>query len=131
MKGRKIGVYIPGDIEDLLEDYLARHGGRSVSSVIQEALRSYLLGEKIPECELVGYIMVLYQHGVGDVDRELTEVQHKYIGVALFENHIHVDEERCLLTIAVRGRYSEIQKLIDEVRGLKGVLLVKHLCVCV
>mgnify|MGYP001772609014 FL=1 len=131
MGGRKIGIYLPRDLEELVVEYLKRHGGRSISSLVQEALRTYLMSEEIPGCNLVGYIMVLYKHSMGDIDRELTEIQHEHIGSVLFENHIHVDEERCLMTIAFRGRYSDFESLMKKVRSLRGVILVKHLCVCV
>jgi len=130
LSGRKIGIYIPRDLEEAIGKHIEKHGGRSISSLVQEALRSYLASQEIPECNLVGYIMILYRHGVGDIDRELTEIQHEYLGLILFENHIHIDEERCLSTIAVKGGYDQVESLLKKIRSLRGVLLVKHLCIC-
>ncbi|MEM1772537.1 MAG: CopG family transcriptional regulator [Desulfurococcaceae archaeon] len=130
MKPRKVGVYIPADIEIIMEKMLKEKKVRNISQVIQEALRSYLSEELSLECQVAGFINILYNHEVGRIDEELTDIQHGYLDVVMSSNHMHVDKERCLLSIAVKGHGSRIKELISKLRFLRGVLLVKPTLIC-
>lgn len=131
VRGRKVGVYIPEDIEKALRSLAGGGELRNISRVVQEALRLYLsetLGEK---CEAAGFVNVLYDHESGGVDTALTDIQHDYMDIVVFANHVHIDKKRCLLSIAVRGGSARIGELMSRIRSIRGVLLLKPTLLCV
>ncbi|MEM0000566.1 MAG: CopG family ribbon-helix-helix protein [Desulfurococcaceae archaeon] len=130
MKGRKVGVYIPPDLEKPLEAYMKERGVRNISRVVQEALRLYLSEVFREKCTLAGFINVLYNHEVGGIDTALTDLQHDYMDVVVVSNHVHVSEEQCLLSIAVKGDSSRILEFVSRLHSLHGVLLVKPMLLC-
>ncbi len=124
-KGAKFGVYLSPDLVGRLEQ-LAHSLGTSKSRIVQEALRLYIVeSEWSVAREVAGSINVLYDHEERGVDEKLTDIQHKYLDVVVSAMHVHLDEKRCMLVVAVRGESSKVKSLIDEVRGLRGVLLVR------
>jgi len=130
MKPRKVGVYIPSDIEALLEKMIQEKRTRSISQIIQEALRLYISEETELDCEAAGFVNVLYNHEIGEIDAELTDIQHDYLDVIMSSSHMHVDKEKCLLSIAVKGHGSRIKDLISKLRLLRGIMLVKPVTIC-
>jgi len=124
----KFGVYIPEDLRREIERYMKTLGFRSKSRLIQEALRLFIVEHKWQVSgEVAGVIGVVYNHDVGDVDKELTDVQHKYIDEIISTVHVHLDKERCMLTIIVRGSTERIRELIRQIEGLRGILTLRSM----
>jgi len=55
----------------------------------------------------------------------LTRVQHHYADIVTATMHIHLNEEDCLETIAVKGDASKVRKLSNELSSRRGVKLMK------
>jgi CopG family nickel-responsive transcriptional regulator len=53
------------------------------------------------------------------------EIQHKFRDIISSTTHIHLEEDKCLEIIAVKGRSGEIRKLAQELMAKKGVKQVK------
>lgn len=130
MKGRKVGVYIPVDLEELLEIYMRERKVRNISRIVQEALRLYLSEVFREKCIVAGFINVLYNHEIGEIDTVLTDLQHDYMDVVVAANHVHVSKEQCLLSIAVKGGSSRVLEFLSKLQSLHGVLLVKPMVLC-
>ncbi len=70
----------------------------------------------------VGTITLIYDHHGHEVTEKLTELQHHHHHLILSTMHIHLDHDYCLEVLAVRGDGRELQRLADEVIGLKGII---------
>lgn len=126
-KGIKFGVYIPEDIARELEDIMRNMGIDNKSKVIQEALRVFVLENKWYFTKNVaGSIAILYNHDVNEVDVKLTDIQHEYIDIINASMHIHLDEKRCMLLIAIKGESSKIKEFIGKLHAIRGVLLIRY-----
>jgi len=126
-RGIKFGVYIPEDIARELEDIMRSMGIDNKSKVIQEALRVFVLENKWYFTKNVaGSIAILYNHDVDEVDLKLTDIQHEYIDIIKASMHIHLDEKKCMLLIAVKGESSKIKELIGKLHTIRGVLLIRY-----
>lgn len=122
----KVGIYIPNDIVDRLRKIMENLGIGSLSRVVQESLRLYIAEHSWRmEGEVVGAIGILYDHEVGHVDEELTDVQHRYLAIVVSSMHVHLDQRNCLLVIVVRGLSSTIKDFVNDVEKIKGVKLVR------
>ncbi|MEM4003492.1 MAG: nickel-responsive transcriptional regulator NikR [Ignisphaera sp.] len=125
--GVKFGVYIQRELIEELDRIMLNSGIRNRSKLLQEALRLFIVENRwISSKEVVGSISILYNHDVGDIDKRLTDIQHTFRDIIISSMHIHLDEDTCMLVIAVRGDSQRIKEFLDSIRMLKGTLLVKH-----
>lgn len=125
--GRKFGIYLPKEVESDL-DYLVKELNlSSKSKLFQEALRLFIVENKWRMAcgKIAGAIGLLYNHSVKGIDEVITRVQHKYIDVIVSSIHVHLDEEKCLLMIIVRGDVSKVKELYKELHGVTGVTLIR------
>jgi len=125
-KGIKTGIYLPPDILEELENYMKSLGISSKSKIVQEALRLFMLEHRWKLTgSAVGIIGIVYRHAVGNIDHMLTEIQHEYIELIISTVHIHLDKERCMLAIFVRGDVKRIKEFLNKVHKLKGIEIVR------
>ena len=128
MKGVRFGVYIPPDLAKELNECMSKLGIRSKSQLVQEALRLFIAEHRWRlSGQVVGAIGIIYNHDVGEVDEELTDIQHKYLDIIVGAFHLHLDRENCLLMIVVKGESNKIRSLLDELIKVKGVKTARPL----
>ena len=124
----KFGVYVPDELLRDLELCMKTTGIKSKSKLVQEALRLFIAEHRWKLAgKAVGIIGVVYNHDVGHVDEELTDLQHEFLDVIVSTVHVHLDKEKCMLAIIVRGDTSRIKNLLNEVMKLRGVLIARPL----
>lgn len=122
----KFGVYIPPELIRELEELMKSLNIDNRSKLLQESLRLFILENRWSIAkEVIGSINVLYNHEVGDSDKELTDIQHKFLDVIVSTMHVHLDRERCLLIIAVKGSGERVKELMGKIHSVKGVMLVR------
>jgi len=102
-------------------------GIKNRSKLIQEALRLFIVENRwVTSAEVVGSISILYDHSIANIDEMLTDIQHIFRDVVISSMHVHLDENRCMLVIAVKGSSQRVKEFLDKVRMLKGTLIVRH-----
>lgn len=122
----RIGVYIPSDLAEEVVKLMKEVGAESISKVVQEALRLYIVEHSWKtEGEVVGAIGILYDHEIEHVDENITDLQHKYLDTIVSSIHLHLDPRNCLLIVIIRGSSKTIKKFIEEVDKIKGVKMVR------
>ncbi|MDK2383491.1 MAG: nickel-responsive transcriptional regulator NikR [Candidatus Korarchaeota archaeon] len=124
----RFGVSVPADLLREFDEVISKIGMKR-SKAIRLAMRNFL-SERNWECqekEVVGTINLLYDHEVRGLEEFLTEVQHEFLDVVLFNTHIHLDRENCLMVIVVRGDPSRIRKMIERISSKRGVKQVRTL----
>lgn len=132
MPGRKVGIYIPSELEQQLRVLIEKRGISNISQAVQKALRLYLSEISMQTaCIVTGSVTILYNHEVEDIDSTLTDLQHDFMDIILFASHLHLDKERCLLTIAVKGPSERVEEFTSKITNLRGVLLVKPTLLCI
>ena len=58
---------------------------------------------------------------VARIARRLTDLQHHHLDRVVTTTHVHLDENRCLEVILLRGPARRIRDLADDLIGTKGV----------
>ncbi|MEM1525902.1 MAG: CopG family ribbon-helix-helix protein [Ignisphaera sp.] len=125
-KPLRVGIYIPRDLAEKLSAIIKDLGVDSISKLVQEALRLYVAEHSWRiGGEVFGAIGVLYDHEVGHIDEELTDLQHKHMNTIIVATHVHVDQRNCLLIIIVRGSSETIKELISDIEKKRGVKVVR------
>jgi CopG family nickel-responsive transcriptional regulator len=100
--------------------------GKKEYTTRSEALRDLIRQELVKEewegdQEVAGTITFIYDHHRRGLSSQLTDLQHDHQEIIISTQHIHLDHHNCLEIVAVKGRASEVQKLADALRSVKGV----------
>ncbi len=122
-KVRRISVSLP---PELLHDFdeLTKSLGYERSRAVQIAMRDFIASHYWARNEknVVGALLVMYNHEVkGMVDR-IIDVQHKYSNLITSSMHIHLDEKRCLEIIIVNGVTSSVKELLRGITNTDGII---------
>jgi len=128
----KTGVALPEDVAHEFDEVLRSLGVTSRSQGVRMAIRNFIALNTWRvggEANVVGVILVHYNHEKHDVDEILTDIQHEFLDVIVSSLHIHITKEECLQVIAVKGNVNSIRRLSEKISGVRGVLNVIPLIV--
>jgi len=131
----RVGVTFPPDLLKEFDEIITKMGYESRSKAIQDAVRLFVSERKWLQEEektsQTGILLMVYDHEVRGLERELTETQHHHSELISSTMHIHLGERDCLEAIAVKGKASEIRHLSDELATKRGVKILKAMIVSV
>jgi len=131
----RVGVTFPPELLKDFDVITEKMGYESRSKAIQDAVRLFVSERKWIQEEAdttqTGVLLMVYDHDVRDLERDLTEVQHHHSSLVTSTLHIHIGHRDCLEAIAVKGKASEIRHLSDELATKRGVKILKTVIVSV
>jgi CopG family transcriptional regulator, nickel-responsive regulator len=131
----RVGVTFPPGLLKEFDEITAKMGYESRSKAIQDAVSLFVSEKKWmkeeDESNQTGILLMVYDHEVRGLDRELTETQHHHSDLISSTMHIHLGERDCLEAIAVKGTSSEIRHLSNELTTKRGVKILKAMIVSV
>jgi len=120
----RFGVSIPKELLKAFDEYIERKHYANRSEAIRDLIRQKLVEEEWKESkeEVVGVITYIYDHHKRELVDKLIEIQHNHYNKIITTQHIHIDHDRCLEAILVKGKANEIKELADKIQAQKGVL---------
>lgn len=123
-KVTRFGVSLEPALLKKFDGLLKRKGYASRSEAVRDLVRQALNEEGIssPKGNVVGTLTLLYDHDASHLSDRMTHLQHEYHQLISSTTHIHIDHHRCLEVLVVSGKASQIRKMADSIRALKGVL---------
>lgn len=110
--------------EELLRglDALAEARGTTRSEVLRDLTRREVeratASEAVPA---VAAVTLVYNHHVRQLSERLTSVQHDLGEAVRATMHVHLDAERCLEVIVMRGRADRLRAAAEQMLGTRGV----------
>jgi CopG family nickel-responsive transcriptional regulator len=127
MGGRivRTSVSLPRDLMKELDRFVDSTKSNR-SKVVQQAIRNFLSVPYSDEDIVTGSLTIVYNHREHRLETEITDIQHCFMDLIVSNLHIHLDEERCMLTIFVRGSFKTFKSLARRLAGIRGVLMVKE-----
>jgi len=118
----RFGVSIDEGLLARFDREVVRRGYANRSEAIRDLIRERLVQEEWRRGEeVVGVITLVYDHRVRDIEARLTGIQHEHHREVLSTLHVHLDHERCLEVVAVKGEGGRIAELAAKLIGLRGV----------
>jgi CopG family nickel-responsive transcriptional regulator len=75
--------------------------------------------------QITGAVLVLYYLDKPGLLEEITRVQHQFKNVISSTTHLHLEENKCLEMIAIKGNTREVRSLTQALMAKKGVKQVK------
>lgn len=121
----RFGVSVDKELFTEFERVITEKGYTNRSEAIRDLMRDFLLAEKLNQRgndEVVGTITLIYNHHVRDLSDRLTALQHEYYRVIISSLHVHLDHEKCLEVLVVRGDFKTVQLISGRLLSIKGVL---------
>jgi len=110
--------------QSLLSEFDAIVEARGVtrSEVLRDLVRAEVVraraGRGVP---VVGTLTLVYEHHVRELTEHLNEFQHRLGDQVRATLPIHLDAERCLEVIVLRGRSDELQRVAEQLLATRGV----------
>ena len=131
----RVGITFPPKLLKDFDEIIDKMGYESRSKAIQDAVSLFVSEKKWLQEEekatQTGILLMVYDHEVRGLGRELTETQHHHSDLISSTMHIHLGERDCLEAIAVKGTASEIRHLSNELTTKRGVKILKAMIVSV
>jgi CopG family nickel-responsive transcriptional regulator len=119
----RFSVAIGGELLQKFDQYRELHRYPNRSEAVRGLMRGALIEETMTqdESEAMGVVTLIYDHHVSRIARRLTDLQHHHLDRVVTTTHVHLDENRCLEVILLRGPARQIRDLADDLIGTKGV----------
>jgi CopG family nickel-responsive transcriptional regulator len=121
----RFGASIERGLLRRFDAHLERQGYNSRSAAISDLMRAALSQAATLE-ELdhpaMGSLTLFYEHSRKDLADRLSAVGHDHHQIILTTLHFHLDADRCMEVIALKGTVRELRHLADHIQALRGVL---------
>lgn len=122
MTVRRFGVSLDQEVMEMLDSYVQTNQFPSRSQAIRHLIEQHTVEKKwMCNNEVAGAIVLVYDHHKNEITKLANDIQHDYHHLILSSQHIHLDHDLCLETIAVKGLANELTDLADKLIALKGV----------
>lgn len=128
MKVRRFSVSLPPTLVEELDEAWRSMQYESRSKAIHDAVRGFISEFEWMREEagrITGAVLVLYYLDKPGLLNEVMGIQHRFKGLISSTTHIHLEENKCLEIIAVRGNAKEVRSLAQSLMAKRGVKQVK------
>lgn len=122
MNTKRFGVSIETELLNKLDEFVEDRQFPNRSQAIRFLINKNIVEEKWQDNqEVAGAIVLVYDHHKRELQKKSTELQHDFHDLILSVQHVHLDHDNCLETIAVKGKAQKLINLSNKLIGLKGV----------
>ena len=73
------------------------------------------------DAEVTATLTLVYDHHKARLAQELIDLQHEHGDQVVSTMHVHLDHDRCLEVIVLRGPASNLRQFAAKLGGLKGI----------
>jgi CopG family nickel-responsive transcriptional regulator len=104
-------------------DQLVEERQSSRSEVLRDLARAEIIRSLATQrVEAFASVTIVYNHHVRELSERITEMQHELGDQVRSAMHVHLDHERCLEVIVMRGRADKLQKVAEKLFATRGVM---------
>ncbi len=120
-------VSLPGKLLKELDKRVSRKDYASRSEFIRDLIRDQMIETKwsVSSGAVVGVLTISYDHHQRGLTQKILDIQHgKFVNI-LCSTHVHMDHHNCLEVIIIKGKPPEIERIKNQIGGLRGVRFAK------
>lgn len=119
----RFSVSLDADLLGAFDAYVRDGKFPTRSDAVRHLLRETLTRDAwdADAAEVTATLTLVYDHHKPHLVEKLLDLQHAHGNRVTATLHVHLDADRCLEVIVLRGKGSELRALAAELRGLKGV----------
>ena len=122
-KAKRVSITIPQQLFVDFEETSRMVGYKKRSKAVGDAIRRFVSDHKllkqVESGSCAGTVTFTYKPHIKGLTDALMTIQHEHSNIINATLHIHLDEETCLETLAVKGSIDVIRKLIQKLETLK------------
>lgn len=118
----RFGVSLEQDALKALDLFVTENKYPNRSQAIGRLVEKNLVENKWKSNSVVaGAVIMIYDHHKNDISKKLNDIQHNYFHYILAVQHFHLNHDKCLEIIAVKGPANKLAELSKKIIGTKGV----------
>ncbi len=104
-------------------DRLVEERRTTRSEILRDLVRAEIVRSLASRrVEAFASVTIVYNHHVRELSERITEMQHELGEQVRSAMHVHLDAQRCLEVIVMRGRADKLQKAAEALFATRGVL---------
>ena len=120
----RFGVSIESELLAQFDKKLSQKGYGSRSEALRDLMRQWLnvaAAAEDPTLSAMGTLTLFYDHTRRDLTDRLAHFGHEHHHLLLNTLHFHLDHQRCLEVMALKGPVGEVRAFADAVIAMKGI----------
>lgn len=118
----RFGISLDKDLSEKFDQRIKQKAYTNRSEAIRDLIRQDLVQQQWQKGdEVAGAITLIYDHHKRELLNTITDIQHDFQKVIISAQHIHLDHHNCLEIIAVKGNPTEVERLANMLKAVKGV----------
>ena len=121
---KRLTISLDDDLADAFEALVRARGYENRSEAFRDLLRQDLGTARIdeqPEGPCVGTLSYVYNHHQRQLAMRLNQLQHDHHELTVATTHAHLDHDRCIETVIVRGPTAAVRDFAQSVIAQPGV----------
>lgn len=121
----RFGVSLERELLARLDSFVRDNEFPTRSEAIRALIRERLVRKEwLCGRQVVGAIVLVYDHGRREILNKITHVQHEFHDNVISTQHVHLDRDNCLEVVVVKGRPRDVDSLYKGLQSIKGI---KHI----
>ena len=123
----RTALAIERELLEKFDGWMAGHGYGNRSEAVRDLIRGALVAEQWAggKAKVVAALCIIYDHAERALAQELTNLQHEDHRAILCSQHVHLDRDRCMEAILMRGTAAHLRRIADAILATRGVKLGK------
>jgi CopG family transcriptional regulator, nickel-responsive regulator len=119
----RFSVSLEADLLQAFDRFVKEGAFATRSEAIRQLLRRTLTVEAFEgdDKPVTASLTLVYDHHRPHLVEKLLALQHDHAGQVVASMHVHLDHDRCLEVLVLRGTGVALRELASSLRGLKGV----------
>jgi CopG family nickel-responsive transcriptional regulator len=120
----RISISLPEKLLADLDRMVKQRGFESRSQAVNEMLHQALLEHKndVGDDVMVGIIALFYNNAVPGLQKQMADLQVRYIDEVISSLHIHLMNNKTMEVVLVQGPAWALQLIADEMTSRRGVI---------
>jgi len=120
----RISISLPEHLLSDLDRMVETRGFETRSQAVNDMLHKFLLGHKSDQGDdiMVGIVALFYNNAVPGLQKQLADLQFRYIDEVISSLHVHLMHNQTMEVILVQGPARKLQLIADEMTSRRGVV---------
>jgi CopG family transcriptional regulator, nickel-responsive regulator len=120
----RISISLPEHLLVDLDRMVEARGFETRSQAVNDMLHKFLLEHKSDQGDdvMVGIVALFYNNAVPGLQKQLADLQFRYIDEVISSLHVHLLHNQTMEVILLQGPARKLQLIADEMTSRRGVI---------
>ena len=120
----RISISLPEHLLADLDRMVEARGFETRSQAVNDMLHKFLLEHKSDQGDdiMVGIVALFYNNAVPGLQKQLADLQFRYIDEVISSLHVHLLHNQTMEVILLQGPARKLQLIADEMTSRRGVI---------